>query len=56
LWAALLPVTVEVTTVSLLLKRRGRPGLGALLSLVLAVGVLAALFLLLVLVPHPRWN
>jgi hypothetical protein len=35
----------------------GGPGLGALLVLVLAVpGVLAVLFLLLILITHPRWN
>lgn len=57
LWMLVLLGTFGVTGGSLILKRRGRPGLGALLALALAVpGLLAALFLLLVLIMHPRWN
>jgi hypothetical protein len=56
-WTLLLLGTVGVTVGSLMLKRRGRPGLGALLALVLALpGVLAGLFLLLTLITQPRWN
>ena len=37
--------------------KRGRPGLGALLALVLAVpGLVAGLFLVLILMSQPRWN
>jgi hypothetical protein len=57
LWTLMLLGTLGVTAGSLLLKRSGRPGLGALLALVLALpGVAAALFLLLVLITRPRWN
>jgi hypothetical protein len=57
IWALLLLGTVGVTAGSLILKSYGRPGLGALLSLVLAVpGALAVLFMLLILITHPRWN
>ena len=57
LWALLLLVTFGVTAGSLVLKTRGRPGLGALLSLVLAVpGFLAMLFFLLLVILQPRWN
>ena len=57
LWTLMLLGTLGVTIGSLFLKTRGRPGLGALLSLVLALpGLLAALFFLLVLILQPRWN
>jgi uncharacterized protein (DUF983 family) len=57
LWVVLLAFTSAVTGGSLLLKKLGRPGLGALLALVLAVpGLLAGLLLLVVLLTHPRWN
>jgi len=57
IWALLLLGTGGVTGGSLILKRAGRPGLGALLALVLALpGVLAVLFFLLILVSNPRWN
>lgn len=57
LWAVILLGTVGVTAGSLLLKKSGRPGQGALLALVLALpGLLAGLFLLLVLITQPRWN
>ena len=57
LWALLLLGTLGVTAGSLALKARGRPGLGALLALVLALpGLLAALFFLLLLILQPRWN
>jgi uncharacterized membrane protein YhaH (DUF805 family) len=57
LWALILLVTIGVTAGSLILKKRGRPGLGSLLALVLAFpGLLAGLFLLLILITQPRWN
>ena len=57
LWALILLGTVVITAGSMILKESGRPGLGALLALVLAVpGVLAGLFLLLVLVTQQPWN
>jgi hypothetical protein len=41
----------------MILKKRGRPGLGALLALVLAVpGLTVGLFLVLILITEPRWN
>jgi hypothetical protein len=57
LWTLLLVGTLAVTVGSLILKNRGRPGLGALLSLVLALpGLIAGLFMLLILITQPRWN
>lgn len=57
LWTITLAVTGGVVSGSLLLKRAGRPGLGALLSLVLAVpGLIAVLFILFILIAQPRWN
>jgi hypothetical protein len=57
LWTLLLVGTLAVTLGSLILRNNGRPGLGALLSLVLAVpGLLAGLFMLLILITQPRWN
>jgi hypothetical protein len=57
LWTLLLGVTLAVTAGSLILKNSGRPGLGALLSLVLVLpGLLAGIFMLLILITQPRWN
>ena len=57
IWGAVLLGTVGITAGSLALERRGRPGLGALVALVLAVpGVLGGLFLVLLALTHPRWN
>lgn len=57
LWFLILAGTGAVTAGSLLLKRSGRPGLGALLALVLAIpGALALLLILLVVILQPRWN
>lgn len=57
LWTLLLLGTLGVTLGSLVLRRSGRPGLGALLALVLAVpGALAGLYVLLILIMQPRWN
>jgi hypothetical protein len=57
LWTLILLGTLGVTIGSLVLKTRGRPGLGALLALVLALpGFLAGLFFLLILITQPRWN
>ena len=57
LWTLTLLGTVGITVGSMILKKTGRPGLGALLALILAVpGVLAALFILLILITQPRWN
>jgi hypothetical protein len=57
LWALLLLGTLAVTAGSLVLKNSGRPGLGALLSLVLALpGLLAGIFMLIILVTQSRWN
>ena len=57
LWTLLLVGTLAVTIGSLILKNNGRPGLGALLSLVLALpGLLAGFYILLILIMEPRWN
>ena len=57
LWTVTMLCVIGVTGGSLLLKRAGRPGLAILLALVLAVpGLLAALFLLAVLISNPRFN
>jgi hypothetical protein len=57
LWILILLGTLGVTGGSLILKKIGKPGLGALLALVLALpGLLAMLFMLLILITHPRWN
>jgi vacuolar-type H+-ATPase subunit I/STV1 len=57
LWTLILLGTLGVTVGSLILKKSGRPGLGALLALVLAFpGLLAGLFILLILITQPRWN
>jgi hypothetical protein len=57
LWTLLLLGTLAVTAGSLFLKNSGRPGLGALLSLVLALpGLLAGIFMLIILVTQSRWN
>jgi hypothetical protein len=57
LWMLILLGTFGVTVGSLILKRRGRAGLGAILALVLALpGLLAGLFLLLLLISNPLWN
>jgi hypothetical protein len=56
LWTLILIGTVGITTGSLILKHHGRPGLAALLALVLALpSLLAGLILLLVLVTDARW-
>ena len=57
LWTLLLVGTLAVTAGSLILKNSGRPGLGVLLSLLLALpGLLAGIFMLLILITQPRWN
>ena len=57
LWAVILAGVTGVTGGSLVLKRNGRPGLGALLAMVLAVpGLVAAFFVLILVVTQPRWN
>ncbi|MHC1743243.1 MAG: osmoprotectant transporter permease [Syntrophobacteraceae bacterium] len=56
-WMLTLFGTFGVTGGSLILKQRGRPGLGALLALVLAVpGLIAGLLLLMIMITQPRWN
>ncbi len=57
LWVLILLGTAGVTTGSWILKDRGRPGMGALLALVLALpGLLAGLIMLLFLFVPMRWN
>ena len=57
LWVLILLGTVGVTAGSLILKNSGRPGWGSLLALVLALpGLVAGVFMLLILVTQPRWN
>ena len=57
LWTLLLLGTLAITVGSLILKNCGRPGLGAILSLVLVLpGLLAGLFGLVILITQPRWN
>jgi hypothetical protein len=49
--------TVGITVGSMILKKSGRAGAGALVALVLALpGVLAGLVMLLILIMQPRWN
>lgn len=56
LWMLILLSTVGITAGSLILKKSGRPGLGSLLALVLALpGLLAGLFMLLILFTQTRW-
>ncbi len=57
LWMGILAVVTAVIGGSLWLRFAGRPVLGMLLTLVLAgPGLLAALFMLVVLITNPRWN
>ena len=57
IWIALLSALAVVLGGSLWLKAIGRPGLGMLLLLVLAVpAVLYALFLLIVIISGSQWN
>jgi hypothetical protein len=57
IWIALLAALVVVLAGSLWLKAVGRPGLGTMLLLVLAVPcVLYALFLLVVIISGSQWN
>lgn len=57
LWIAILAGVLGVTSGSLWLKRAKRPGLATLVAMLLGIpGFLAALFLLIVSVSHPRWN
>jgi hypothetical protein len=57
LWVLMLLGVTGVTGGSLWLRKAGRTGLATLLALVLAVpGLLAALFLAVVLITQPRWN
>lgn len=57
IWTVLLAVLAVVMGGSLWLRAVGRPGLGAMLLLVLAVpGVLYAAFMLLVILSGSRWN
>ena len=57
LWALVLLATCGVTAGSMVLKLTGRPGLGAIVALILALpGLAAGLFILLILIMHPRWN
>lgn len=57
LWAVLLLGVTGVTGGGLWLKKAGRPGVATLLALLLAVpGLLAGLFLIVLLITNPRWN
>jgi hypothetical protein len=57
LWIAILLGTTGITACSLILKKAGRPGWGAVLALVLALpGLVAVLFLLLMVVTQPSWT
>ena len=57
LWGGILLALAGVVGGSLWLKGRGRRGVAvALLWVLAAPGVLAGLFLLIVLVSNPRWN
>jgi len=57
IWIALLAALAVVLAGSLWLKAIGRPGLGTMLLLVLAVpAVLYALFLLVVIISGSQWN
>jgi hypothetical protein len=57
LWIAILGVVGSVTGGSLWLYRAKHAVLATLVAMLLAVpGLLAGLFLLIVLISHPRWN
>lgn len=57
LWGALLLATFAVTGGSLWLKLTGRSAWASVVASLLAVpGLLAALFLIVVLLINPRWN
>lgn len=57
IWSALLAALAVVIAGSLWLKAIGRPGLGTVLLLALAIpAVLYALFLLLVILSEAQWN
>lgn len=57
LWAAILLGLAGVTGGSLWLKKAGHPGPATVLTLLLSLpGLLAALFFLVLLIAHPRWN
>lgn len=57
LWMGILAVVAAVIGGSLWLRLAGHPVLGMLLSLVLAApGLLAALFMIIVVITKPRWN
>ena len=57
IWALILLGTLGVTSGSWMLQKSGRPGLGALLALVLALpGLIGGLVLLLLVLTQPSWN
>ncbi len=57
LWGLILFGTLGITAGSLILKENGRPGLGALLALVLALpGLVGVLIMLLFLIVPTSWN
>jgi hypothetical protein len=57
IWVGLLTALTVVVAGSLWLKEIGRPGLGMMLLLVLAVpGALYALFLFVIIISGAKWN
>lgn len=57
LWAAVLVVVLGVAAGSLWLKVAGHPALATAVAMLVGLpGLLAAVFFLVVLLSHPRWN
>jgi hypothetical protein len=57
LWVAILTAVIGATGGSLWLKAAKRPLLATVVAMILGLpGLLAGLFLLVLLVSHPRWN
>jgi hypothetical protein len=57
IWILILLGTTGVTACSMILKLHGRPGLAAIVALILALpGLVAVLFLLLMVVTQPSWT
>ena len=57
LWTGILACAVAVTFGSLWLKRANHPVLATVVAMLLGLpGLLAGVFLLILLTSHPRWN
>jgi len=57
LWTGILAAVLGVTGGSLWLRKANHPVLATVVAMVLGLpGLLAALFFLILLISHPRWN